>query len=135
MYTHCALSATSPTIMATAGNDGTSIAITGLSCRFPGDGDNPGNYWKLVCEGKCQSQFHAGFAKSSFEANSKQRHGRRYLKSALMEMLSGLEARSVTEVSPKVVTSSSRMSHILTRISLIYRLQKPMLWTRNIGSH
>ncbi|KAL5087928.1 hypothetical protein Trisim1_007334 [Trichoderma cf. simile WF8] len=38
--------------MATAGNDGTSIAITGLSCRFPGDGDNPGNYWKLVSEGK-----------------------------------------------------------------------------------
>lgn len=60
--------------MATAGNDGTSIAITGLSCRFPGDGDNPGNYWKLVSEGKCQFKFHASFARS-FEANSKQRHG------------------------------------------------------------
>ncbi|KAI4781335.1 polyketide synthase [Aureobasidium sp. EXF-3400] len=28
------------------------IAITGLSCRFPGDGDNLENFWSAICSGK-----------------------------------------------------------------------------------
>ncbi|UKZ81662.1 Type I Iterative PKS [Trichoderma virens FT-333] len=63
--------------MATAGIDGISIAITGLSCRFPGDGDNPVNYWKLVCEGKSawsmipKERFHG----DAFWSGGKKRHG------------------------------------------------------------
>ncbi|KAL7905029.1 putative polyketide synthase [Trichoderma velutinum] len=63
--------------MATAGNDGTSIAITGLSCRFPGDGDNPGNYWKLVCEGKSAWSMipKERFNGDAFWSGGKKRHG------------------------------------------------------------
>ncbi|KAF4632818.1 hypothetical protein G7Y89_g5307 [Cudoniella acicularis] len=32
--------------------DNHSVAITGLSCRFPGDGDDLGNFWDSICEGK-----------------------------------------------------------------------------------
>ncbi len=28
------------------------IAIIGLGCRFPGEADNPKNFWKLICEGR-----------------------------------------------------------------------------------
>ena len=34
--------------------DGHSVAVTGLSCRFPGDGDNLGNFWESICHGKCK---------------------------------------------------------------------------------
>ncbi|KAK1573009.1 uncharacterized protein LY79DRAFT_641978 [Colletotrichum navitas] len=32
--------------------DNVSIAITGLSCRFPGDGENPQVFWDAICSGK-----------------------------------------------------------------------------------
>ncbi|KAL7943591.1 putative polyketide synthase [Trichoderma barbatum] len=63
--------------MAAVGNDAVSIAITGLSCRFPGDGDSPGSYWKLVCEGKSawspipKERFHG----DAFWSGGKKRHG------------------------------------------------------------
>ncbi|KAK5991368.1 Highly reducing polyketide synthase ZEA2 [Cladobotryum mycophilum] len=33
-------------------NENAPIAITGLSCRFPGDGDNLTNFWHSICSGK-----------------------------------------------------------------------------------
>ncbi|KAL7796350.1 putative polyketide synthase [Trichoderma afarasin] len=58
-------------------NDGTSVAITGLSCRFPGDGDNPSNYWKLVSEGKSAWSMipKERFNGDAFWAGGKKGHG------------------------------------------------------------
>lgn len=33
--------------------DAHSVAIMGLSCRLPGDGDNLDNFWELICQGRC----------------------------------------------------------------------------------
>ncbi|KAL7793746.1 putative polyketide synthase [Trichoderma ceciliae] len=63
--------------MAPVLNDNTSVAITGLSCRFPGDGDNPSNYWNLICEGRSawseipKERFHG----DAFWSGGKKRHG------------------------------------------------------------
>ncbi|KAI1307850.1 putative polyketide synthase [Xylaria venustula] len=38
--------------MAQPSKDDVSVAITGLSCRFPGDGDNLENFWDSICNGK-----------------------------------------------------------------------------------
>jgi hypothetical protein len=34
-----------------------SIAVIGLSCRFPGDASNANKFWDLLCEGKCAFAF------------------------------------------------------------------------------
>lgn len=34
--------------------DDQSIAVIGLSCRFPGDADNVERFWKLLREGQCK---------------------------------------------------------------------------------
>lgn len=31
-----------------------SIAITGLSCRLPGEGDTLDNFWQSICAGNCK---------------------------------------------------------------------------------
>jgi hypothetical protein len=31
-----------------------SVAITGLSCRLPGEGDTLDNFWQSICAGKCK---------------------------------------------------------------------------------
>ncbi|KAI1781129.1 putative polyketide synthase [Hypoxylon cercidicola] len=38
--------------MAQPPKDNVSVAITGLSCRFPGDGDNLENFWESISQGK-----------------------------------------------------------------------------------
>ncbi|KAI6092718.1 PKS01 highly reducing polyketide synthase [Hypoxylon rubiginosum] len=38
--------------MAQPQKDSVSVAITGLSCRFPGDGDNLENFWESISQGK-----------------------------------------------------------------------------------
>ena len=35
--------------------DRQSIAITDLSCRFPGKGDDLAGFWQSICSGKCMS--------------------------------------------------------------------------------
>ncbi|KAF2878222.1 putative polyketide synthase [Massariosphaeria phaeospora] len=37
---------------ATKTADHQSVAVTGLSCRFPGDGDTLDNFWESICAGK-----------------------------------------------------------------------------------
>lgn len=39
----------------TQSHDNHSVAVTGLSCRFPGDGDNLDNFWDSICAGTCMS--------------------------------------------------------------------------------
>jgi zearalenone synthase (highly reducing iterative type I polyketide synthase) len=39
----------------TQSHDNHSVAVTGLSCRFPGDGDNLDNFWNSICAGTCMS--------------------------------------------------------------------------------
>lgn len=34
--------------------DSHSVAVTGLSCRFPGDGDTLDTFWESICAGKCK---------------------------------------------------------------------------------
>lgn len=34
-----------------------SIAITGLSCRLPGEGNTLDNFWESICAGKCKYLF------------------------------------------------------------------------------
>ncbi|KAI2634221.1 putative polyketide synthase [Hypomontagnella submonticulosa] len=38
--------------MTQTAKDSVSVAITGLSCRFPGDGDNLENFWESISQGK-----------------------------------------------------------------------------------
>ena len=40
--------------MVSTSGDAVSVAITGLACRFPGDGDSLENFWQMICEGKCK---------------------------------------------------------------------------------
>jgi len=40
--------------MVSTNGDAISVAITGLACRFPGDGDSLENFWQMICEGKCK---------------------------------------------------------------------------------
>ncbi|KAK2057699.1 hypothetical protein LY76DRAFT_656636 [Colletotrichum caudatum] len=56
--------------------DNMSIAITGLSCRFPGDGENPQVFWDAICSGKSAwSEVPASRWKGhSFWSASKQRN-------------------------------------------------------------
>jgi acyl transferase domain-containing protein len=34
--------------------DHVSVAVVGLSCRFPGDGDSLEEFWDFICAGKCK---------------------------------------------------------------------------------
>ena len=33
--------------------DKSSVAVTGLSCRFPGEGGSLNGFWNSICDGKC----------------------------------------------------------------------------------
>lgn len=36
------------------------IAVIGMACRFPGDGDSVDRFWNLICEGRCMLKWGPG---------------------------------------------------------------------------
>ncbi|KAH8169844.1 KR domain-containing protein [Sarocladium implicatum] len=64
--------------MASGGTERPAVAITGLSCRFPGDGVGPSNFWDSICDGKSawseipRDRFNA---EAFWSGDNKKRHG------------------------------------------------------------
>ncbi|KAL6719039.1 hypothetical protein ACLMJK_003274 [Lecanora helva] len=68
-------------------HDGHSVAITGLSCRFPGDGDNIDHFWESICLGQSawseipKSRFNVdAFHSTSGKVNTSVTRGAHFLK-------------------------------------------------------
>ena len=34
-------------------NDGHSVAVIGIACRFPGEAYNGERFWEMICKGRC----------------------------------------------------------------------------------
>ena len=67
--------------------DSHSVAVTGLSCRFPGDGDTLDSFWKSICAGKCKPFILLVSIQRQVEILADpelQRHGQRSQRSALI---------------------------------------------------
>lgn len=81
-----------------------SVAVTGLSCRFPGDGDTLDTFWESICAGKCKPSVpnqHPAPVRSRADPGL-QRHGQRFQRSALILMPSGHKKRTAILAQPKV---------------------------------